>query len=196
VEWTRWECRPWYEADGNIGGIIVYTEIITQQVEYEEKLRESLEFQRALIAASPVAILSLSPDGLVKSWNQAAKKIFGWTEKEVVGRFLPIVSEDQKQSFEEFKDRVVSGRSFSGVELIRYRKDGAPVEISLSTAPVRDNQGKVSAIVSIIEDITERKHAEKERDRLQARLIQAGKMESVGRLAGGIAHDFNNMLSF
>lgn len=143
-----------------------------------------------------MAILSLSPDGLVKSWNQAAKKIFGWTEKEVVGRFLPIVSEDQKQSFEEFKDRVVSGRSFSGVELIRYRKDGAPVEISLSTAPVRDNQGKVSAIVSIIEDITERKHAEKERDRLQARLIQAGKMESVGRLAGGIAHDFNNMLSF
>ncbi len=43
IEWTRWECRPWHEEDGSIGGIIVYTEVITDWIKAEEKLRRSHE---------------------------------------------------------------------------------------------------------------------------------------------------------
>ncbi|MBA2881446.1 PAS domain S-box-containing protein [Desulfosalsimonas propionicica] len=74
VEWTRWECRPWHESDGSIGGFIVYTEVITDRVLTEEALRESEEYQRAIIEASPVAIISLTPDGFVRSWNTAAEQ--------------------------------------------------------------------------------------------------------------------------
>jgi len=195
LEWTRWECRPWYQADGSVGGIIVYTELITERVLAEEKLRQSLEDQRALIAASPVAIMSLSPEGYVRTWNTAAEEIFGWTEKEVVGKFLPIVSPDQIESFDQLRRQITGGKALSQVELTRYRKDKTPVEISLSAGPVRDSKGRVSGIMSVIQDITSRKKAEKEKASLTEQLAQARKMESVGRLAGGVAHDYNNMLN-
>ncbi|MCF7668970.1 MAG: PAS domain S-box protein [Verrucomicrobia bacterium] len=52
VVWTRWECRPWYEKDGSIGGIIVYTEVITERVEAERQLRESEARLRTIFDSS------------------------------------------------------------------------------------------------------------------------------------------------
>lgn len=194
VGWTRWECRPWYESGGSIGGIIVYTEVITDWVLTEEALRESEEYQRAMIEASPVAIMSLTPDGLVKTWNTAAERMFGWCGEEVIGHFNPIVPNNQHQDFADLRRKVMSGESLSQIELTRIRKDGTQIHISLSTAPLRNKEGRVTGIMSILEDITKRRQAEEGQDKLQAQLIQAQKMESVGRLAGGVAHDYNNML--
>jgi len=195
VDWTRWECRPWYKADGSIGGIIVYTEVITDRVHAEEALREKGEHQRAIIAASTMAIITLDPDGRVRSWNVSAERIFGWAEEEVLGKMLPVVQENQQEVFTGLRRKVMKGEASSQVELTRRRKDGSLIEISLSTAPLRDKEGQVNGIMSVIEDIADRKKAEKEKEKLNAQLIQAQKMESIGNLAGGIAHDFNNILS-
>ena len=65
----------------------------------------------------------------------------------------------------------------------------------LKASPLHDQSGNIIGAIERIRDITERKRAEEEKDKLQAQLLQAQKMESVGRLAGGVAHDFNNMLS-
>ena len=61
--------------------------------------------------------------------------------------------------------------------------------------PLRDDEGRVVGIVGMGRDITARKRAEEEKDRLQAQLLQAQKMEAIGRLTAGIAHDFNNLLT-
>jgi len=62
VDWTRWECRPWYEADGTIGGIIIYTEVITAQKQMELALRQERDLSRALADAAAAVSSTLDPD--------------------------------------------------------------------------------------------------------------------------------------
>lgn len=160
VEWTRWECRPWYEAGGSIGGFIVYTEVITDRIEAEEALREREESLKALIESSPSPIISITPAGLVKTWNTAAERTFGWNAEDVIGHVLPIVPKEKQVEFGNFQKQIRTGKSFSQIELTRVCKDGSQIEVSLSTAPIRNNEGKLVAIMGVFEDITERKRAE------------------------------------
>jgi two-component system cell cycle sensor histidine kinase/response regulator CckA len=74
-------------------------------------------------------------------------------------------------------------------------KDGSEKIISDWTYTVRDNEGRITHYKGIVEDITERKRAEEENEKLQAQFRQAQKMEAIGTLAGGVAHDFNNILT-
>jgi PAS domain S-box-containing protein len=168
---------------------------ITARKQAEAALRASEDFQRAIIACSPVALYSIDMEGNVLLWNSSAERIFGWRAEEITGRPLPIVPDDQRGEFESLRKQVLQNGGFFGKELTRVKSDGTRILISLSTAPVRNDRGEVVGIIGAAEDITERKKAESQREKLQSQLIQAQKMESVGRLAGGVAHDYNNMLS-
>jgi len=185
VEWTRWECRPWYGADGaTIGGFVVYTEVITDRVLAEEALRASEEFQRAMIEASPLGIVSLSLDGHVTSWNAAAASMFGWPEREVLGKRLPFVPQDQQAASTASIEDAAAGDAFPQTELTRLRKDGSPIEISVSTAPLRDSDDRVKAVMLMIEDITERKQAQKEREESLELL------HNLARLVPGVIYQY------
>ena len=160
IENANWECRPWYYANGSIGGTILYIELITERKKAEKALHDSYETQKAIISASPLAIISISPDGHVLTWNESAEKMFGWSQNEVIGKFLPIVSEDKKNEFAELRKYVLDGNSFYDLECTRLKKDGSLIEISISTAPIRNHEGKIISIMSVVADITERKQVE------------------------------------
>ena len=80
------------------------------------------------------------------------------------------------------------------LELEYYRKDGSTVWMENIISAIRDDAGVLIGVHGVSRDITGRKNSEEERERLQMQLMQAQKMESIGRLAGGVAHDFNNIL--
>lgn len=138
----------------------------------DEALRETHERLEALIQASPLAIAALDPEGNVTMWNPAAERIFGWSAPEVLGRCLPFVPKDKDQEARTLREWVLEGEGFTGLELQRQKKDGSPVDISISTAPLHDAGGRVTGMVGIIADVTERKRAE-ERLRLQGTALHA-----------------------
>jgi PAS domain S-box-containing protein len=144
-----------------IAGIEVVRDI-TERKRMEKKLVETSQTLQSLIHASPLAITVLDPNGIVTMWNPAAERIFGWSEQEVVGRFYPVVPDERKDEFRVFHARVLQGESFTGVEVVRRRKDGLSVDIDLSTAPLRDFKGDVVGAMGIMADITERKRMEEQ----------------------------------
>jgi len=132
----------------------------------ESALWEKNETLRAVIQASPLAIISVGMDGNIRSWNQAAERMLGWGEQEVIGRPMPYVPKGKEEEFHQQFDRVLLGESIMGIERWRQRKDGTMIAVSISAAPLHNADGTIIGNMSVIADITERKKAEENINRL------------------------------
>src|SRR5690348_10373535 len=118
---------------------------------------ELTQLLEILFASSPLPIIAFNREGRITLWNAAAERVFGWTENEVLGRPLPFIPPEKAAEHLAMRTRDLEGQGFTGREIRRRRKDGSAVDLSLSTAPMRDASGLITGIVSIYEDITERK---------------------------------------
>ena len=158
--WALVEASALLDRNHHYMGALSMLTDITERKQAEEKLRETNEILQALVQASPVSIVALDLDGNVKKWNPASERIFGWSEAEVLGRFLPYVPQDKLDENEALRQQALGGKSFTNLEVGRLKKDGSPVLISLSIVPLHDGNGKINGIMGVNIDITERKRAE------------------------------------
>ncbi len=160
-----------------------------------KELSESEKRLHTLFRASPAVISITSPeDGRLLEVNEAFETISGYTREEALGRTsielgLYADKNDRQRVIDEMKR---SGQA-RNLELNLRTKSGQIVVGLFSTTPI-ELKGK-ACLLTVINDITERKRAEEERDKLEAQLIQSQKLEAIGSLAGGVAHDFNNILT-
>ncbi len=147
-------------AHASANGLSTYWIDITERKAFERQLREAHESFAALVHASPLAIVAFTPGGEITVWNEAAEAVFGWSADEAIGRPLPFIPADKVDEHRLLHAQHLEGASFTGVELRRRRKDGSSVDLSVSSAPIRDVEGAVRGIVAVYEDITERKRVE------------------------------------
>ena len=123
----------------------------------------------SVIEFSDDAIVSKDLNGVIKSWNRAAERMFGYTSDEAVGRSIRmIIPADRQDEEDSVLARIRRGESVGNFETLRRRKDGTTIPISLTVSPVRDDRGVVVGASKIARDITERRQAELAARRLVA----------------------------
>ena len=115
----------------------------------------------SLVRDSPLAIFAVDREAGILVWNSAAELLFGWEEQEVMGQTNPIVPEGRGEEFRQLRERAVAGEVYTGMEVRVRRKDGSPVDISVSTAPLRDEFGAIVGLMAVVADISERKRMDK-----------------------------------
>ena len=121
----------------------------------------------AVIESADDAIVSKTLDGIITSWNKGAERVFGYTADEVIGRPVTIlIPEDHPDEEPSILARLRAGERIEHYETVRVRKDGSLIDISLTVSPIRGPDGTVIGASKIARDITEKKRAEAERERL------------------------------
>jgi PAS domain S-box-containing protein len=187
--WTKEEDKLFMEIARRISDGLSSVLFLRQLRENEERFRAT--FEQAAVGIAHVAL-----NGQWVRVNQKLCDIVGYSREELLQEtFKEITHCDDLGADKEYIRQLLSGEIQTyGMEKRYVRKDGTLVWTNLTVSGVRNAADEPMYLIAVVEDISRRKKAEEERQNLQDQLLQARKMESVGRLAGGVAHDFNNML--
>jgi PAS domain S-box-containing protein len=133
----------------------------------------------AAVESAEDAIVTKTLDGIVRSWNPAARLLLGYDAEEIIGEsVLTLIPEDRRNEEGMILDQITSGQRVAHFETIRRRKDGSLVDVSLTISPIRDDQGVIVGASKIMRDITQRKKSDaalkKSHDRISIATEAAG----------------------
>ncbi|HOG15903.1 MAG TPA: PAS domain S-box protein [Syntrophales bacterium] len=138
-------------------------QLIEELVELRRRLGQAeadmnYDFLASLVDGSEDAIIGKDLNGVIRSWNKGAERIYGYREEEVKGRHISILSPPgQTDEIQEILETIKRDGRVGHYETSRIRKDGSPVAVSLAVSPIKDAHGTITGIVTIVRDLTEQK---------------------------------------
>ncbi len=170
--------------NGGVQGVFADARDITERKRAETRIREQAE----LLDKAHEAITVRDLENRVLFWNRGAQQLYGWSAEEAIGRKAnDLLYKEETVTSAEARRIALEKGEWSG-ELRQTTKDGKEIIVESHWTLMRTEDGKPNSILGINTDITERK-------KLQAQILRAQRMESIGTLASGIAHDLNNILT-
>ncbi len=162
------------------------------------ELQDAYDRFYAVTQSAYDAIVSTDQQGQILFWNRAAARIFGYTDREVLGRPVEDLLEPEARAryrahVDHLRQMPDDNMPDSVIEATALHKESGafPIELSLATW----TSGDQINVTAIVRDLTDRKRTEEALRKSEAELRHAHKMDAIGRLAGGVAHDFNNLLT-
>jgi PAS domain S-box-containing protein len=142
----------------------------------------------AIVDSAEDAIVSKDLNGIVKTWNQGAYRMFGYTAEEMVGQpILRLIPPELHYEEDEILRKLRAGGRVDHYDTIRVKKSGERFSVSVTISPIRDESGRVIGASKIARDMSDRR-------RMESLVIQAEKLAATGRMAASIAHEINNPL--
>ncbi|HEY1231808.1 MAG TPA: PAS domain S-box protein [Candidatus Binatia bacterium] len=174
---------PINDATGHILGVVLVFRDITER-RRAEKTQATLA---AIVESSEDAIVSKDLDGRIMTWNVGAERLFGYRQEEVIGKSITLIIPPDRTGEEVIiLQRIRNGERVEHYETVRVRKDGSPIDISLTVSPVKSADGTIVGASKIARDITERKKMERQ-------LLEADRQKD--NFIAILAHELRNPLS-
>ena len=162
---------------------------ITEKVKLSEKARMAERHLASVIESANDLVVSTDAEGRIISWNAAAERISGFRVDAVRSRLLAeLCDPDQRDAMTAIIQRLVNGGAVQLQELSLVARSGELVPVDWSCSPIRDDADKVSGVVAVGRDLSERRAFEQH-------IFQSEKLAALGVMAGGIAHELRNPLS-
>jgi PAS domain S-box-containing protein len=147
---------------------------LTQERRIRQQTQAAAAYLASIVQSCNDAIIGKTLDGTIVSWNAGAERLYGYSALEIIGRSVAVLIPPYRpEELPETLERIRKGEHVQRQETIRIRKDGQPVEVAITTSPIRDADGNIIGASSIARDITQRKQEENERIMLIQELTEA-----------------------
>ncbi len=188
---------PIRTADGKIVGCVLVFRDVSERRELEHQVADRLSTARLLasiVESSSDAIISKTLDGTIRSWNQGAQQLFGYTPEQTVGQHISmLIPPERLYDEEEFLRKLRIGEAIKHYETVRRRSDGTLIHVSINLSPIMNDAGQVIAASKIARDITERKKAEERLSQLADELSDSSRRKD--EFLATLAHELRNPLA-
>ncbi|HTZ89728.1 MAG TPA: PAS domain S-box protein [Alloacidobacterium sp.] len=154
----------------------------------EHPVLDPRSYLAAIVDSSDDPIISKDLNGTIVTWNEAARRVFGYDAEEIIGEsILRLIPPELQYEEDEILRKLRAGERIEHYETVRMRKNGERFPVSVTISPIRDEVGRIIGASKIGRDISDRK-------RIERLLVQSEKLAATGRMAAAIAHEINNPL--
>ena len=174
-------------------GEIIGASKVARDIGEQKRLSELQERLAAIVESSDDAIVSKDLDGIIRSWNRGAERLFGYTAEEIIGKHIStIAAPNRVDEIPNILDRIRRGERVDHYETQRRTKAGKILTVSLTVSPIRDRSGKIIGASKVARDITERQEHEKALREANAALTRSN--EDLQQFAYSASHDLQEPL--
>jgi two-component system sensor kinase FixL len=192
VHWLRWEVQPWRQAQGGVGGVVIFSEDISDRMRIEEALRNNEKRLKAIVDAAMEAIVAIDGKGVIQSANPAALEMFGYEKSELLGRNVSLLMPDP---YRNEHDRYIAAYQRGGEKNIigrRRKVEGRrkvgevfPLELTVSEAPFN----KEMLFVGFLRDMGPIEAERRRVNTLREELVHVSRLNDMGEMVAGLAHE-------